>query len=158
MNPAKMNQKISNPSTHSHEQPNALNRTVTLNQTPDPLDRILLTEAPLLPTSGFALSVMDSIRDEASQSESKFSSTISFPWTRILPGAILALSLLAWLIWKSAAAAFSELSTESFQLALPTHLQLTAPMNAVLWLLVALAASLLPMLLIRRIMGRSALL
>ena len=47
----------------------------------DDLDRILSEEEELLPSSGFATSVMDAVRREASAPPS-----IPFPWKRALPG------------------------------------------------------------------------
>ena len=128
-----------------------------LQQT-DPIDRILTSEAPILPTSGFALSVMDSIRAEAAEPARKFSSAIRFPWARVLPGAILALALLVWVLLRNVSALFADLHTTSPQLAQPTNLPLTTPLTTIGWLFLALAASLLPLLLIRKMMGRSALL
>jgi hypothetical protein len=47
----------------------------------DNLDRILLDQETLLPSSGFAVSVMDAIQNDASAPE-----PIPFPWKRALPG------------------------------------------------------------------------
>ena len=58
----------------------------------DELDRILSREEELLPSSGFAVAVMEGVRTEAS------APPIPFPWKRALPGlaaAIVALALLA---------------------------------------------------------------
>jgi hypothetical protein len=52
-----------------------------MNQQPDDLDRILANEQPLLPSSGFAASVMDAIAKEAATP-----APIPFPWKRALPG------------------------------------------------------------------------
>lgn len=48
---------------------------------PEELDRILLEEDALLPSSGFALSVMDAIEEQARQPQA-----IPFPWKQALPG------------------------------------------------------------------------
>ncbi len=124
----------------------------------DTLDNILAAEAPLLPSSGFALSVMDSIRAEASEPARNFSPAIHFPWARILPGAILALALLFWFLFRTATLLQANIHTIVQQPALPASIQLSAPLTTIGWLLVALASSLLPSLLIRKLMGRSALL
>jgi hypothetical protein len=159
MNPETMNQKISNPSTHTHVQPDAQNQSHASGDLGlVSLDHILMNEAPLLPTSGFTLSVMDSIRAEATQPMTKFSSAIQFPWKRILPGAILALVPLTWLLWKSSASFLTELNSSSVSFTLPTQIESSPLVHSAPWLLVALAASLLPLFLIRKIMGRSALL
>lgn len=47
----------------------------------DNLDRILLEQDTLLPSSGFAVSVMDAIQQQAVAPP-----PISFPWKRALPG------------------------------------------------------------------------
>jgi hypothetical protein len=48
---------------------------------PDDLDRILLREAKITPSSGFARSVMAAVRNEATAPP-----PIPFPWKRALPG------------------------------------------------------------------------
>jgi len=47
----------------------------------DPVDRILSREDDILPSSGFVLSVMEAVRQEAATPP-----PIPFPWTRALPG------------------------------------------------------------------------
>jgi hypothetical protein len=49
----------------------------------DDLDRILLTEEPLAPSSGFAAAVMDSVREAAAEPP-----PLPFPWTRFAVGVI----------------------------------------------------------------------
>jgi hypothetical protein len=51
----------------------------------DEIDRILLHEEEILPSSGFAVSVMEAVRREAAAPQ-----PIPFPWKRALPGLILA--------------------------------------------------------------------
>jgi hypothetical protein len=54
----------------------------------DDLDRILSDQEEILPSSGFATSVMDAVRREA------LAPPIAFPWKRALPGlAVLVLAL-----------------------------------------------------------------
>jgi len=48
---------------------------------PDELDRVLLREAEIVPSSGFAGSVMAAVRSEATAPP-----PIPFPWLRALPG------------------------------------------------------------------------
>lgn len=50
-------------------------------QQPDPLDRILREEDSLLPSSGFAASVMDAIHVHAAEP-----APIPFPWKLAVPG------------------------------------------------------------------------
>jgi hypothetical protein len=51
----------------------------------DDLDRILSQEEEILPSSGFAASVMDAVRQESSMP-----APIPFPWKRALPGVVAA--------------------------------------------------------------------
>jgi hypothetical protein len=48
---------------------------------PDEIDRILGSEEPIVPSSGFTASVMETIRSNAVAPE-----PISFPWRRAIPG------------------------------------------------------------------------
>lgn len=57
----------------------------------DDLDRILSEEDDIVPSSGFASSVMDAVRREATASP-----PIPFPWKRALPGVVGAAAGLAW--------------------------------------------------------------
>ena len=52
-----------------------------MTSNPDNLDRILLQQDALLPSSGFAASVMDAIQQQAAVPP-----PIPFPWKRALPG------------------------------------------------------------------------
>jgi hypothetical protein len=52
-----------------------------MTNNPDNLDRILLEQDTLLPSSGFAASVMDAIQQQASAP-----APIPFPWKWALPG------------------------------------------------------------------------
>ena len=51
----------------------------------DDLDRILSRDAGIVPSSGFASSVMDAVRQEASAPPA-----MPFPWKRVLPALIFA--------------------------------------------------------------------
>ena len=55
------------------------------------LDRILATEEDLVPSSGFAASVMDRIREETTAPP-----PIPFPWKRAVPGIVLAAGEFGW--------------------------------------------------------------
>lgn len=50
----------------------------------DDLDRMLSSDGDIVPSSGFANSVMDAVRREAAAPP-----PIPFPWKRVLPGVIL---------------------------------------------------------------------
>ncbi len=52
---------------------------------PDNIDRILSRKDEILPSSGFAVSVMDAVRREAAAPP-----PIPFPWKRALPGLVVA--------------------------------------------------------------------
>jgi hypothetical protein len=56
---------------------------------PDDLDRILASEEPMLPSSGFAASVMEQVRETVSAPP-----PLPFPWKRFLLG-LAAISVLA---------------------------------------------------------------
>jgi hypothetical protein len=55
------------------------------------LDRILANEEELVPSSGFAASVMDRILEEIAAPP-----FTSFPWRRAVPGIVLAVGVLGW--------------------------------------------------------------
>lgn len=55
------------------------------------IDRILSKEDQLIPSSGFAASVMDRIREEAAAPP-----PIPFPWKRAVPGIVLAAGVFGW--------------------------------------------------------------
>lgn len=55
------------------------------------LDRILASEEELIPSSGFAASIMDQIREEAAAPP-----PIPFPWKRAVPGIVLAAGIFGW--------------------------------------------------------------
>ncbi len=56
----------------------------------DEINRILSREDEILPSSGFAVSVMDAVRREAA-----LPPPIPFPWKRALPGLVVAVLALA---------------------------------------------------------------
>ena len=56
-----------------------------IRQDEDEIDRILSREDEILPSSGFAVSVMDAVRREAAAPP-----PIPFPWKRALPGLVAA--------------------------------------------------------------------
>jgi hypothetical protein len=61
----------------------------------DEIDRILSHEEELLPSSGFAASVMDAVRREA------VLPPIPFPWKRAMPGLVAAAVTLVFAGWVS---------------------------------------------------------
>lgn len=69
-----------------------MNKNLT-NRHNNTLDHVLISEEPLIPSSGFAASVMERISDEATHQ----SQPINFPWRRFVPGLLLLCPLLALL-------------------------------------------------------------
>jgi hypothetical protein len=61
---------------------------------PDDLDRILSTDDDIVPASGFAVSVMELVKREASAP-----SPIPFPWVRLAWGIAVMLGLALGLAW-----------------------------------------------------------
>jgi hypothetical protein len=59
----------------------------------DDLDRLLSEKDDIVPSSGFASSVMDAVRREATAPP-----PIPFPWKRALPGVVGAAAGLAWVL------------------------------------------------------------
>jgi hypothetical protein len=55
------------------------------------MDAVLASEEPLIPSSGFLASVMESVRQEAAAPP-----PIPFPWKRALPGILLAAGVFGW--------------------------------------------------------------
>jgi hypothetical protein len=74
---------------HSSQPKNVSSNPVSENLASSNLDRILLERDPLLPSSGFAASVL-----EAVQQQTATRAPIPFPWKRAVPGlAVLFLAL-----------------------------------------------------------------
>jgi hypothetical protein len=57
----------------------------------DVIDRILCSDEPLVPSSGFLSSVMSRVHEEAAAPP-----PIPFPWKRALPGILLLIALFVW--------------------------------------------------------------
>lgn len=55
------------------------------------MDRILVEEEGLIPSSGFLASVMERVETEAAAP-----APIPFPWKRALPGFVFAVAVLVW--------------------------------------------------------------
>ena len=69
--------------------------------TPDDLDRILAAEEPLIPSSGFAASVMERVHEAVSAPP-----PLPFPWRRFLLGLVSASALAGlcgWLVGQTVA-------------------------------------------------------
>ncbi len=114
------------------------------------LDRALLADREaLLPSSGFATSVMAAIDREAFQA-----SPIRFPWKRALPGFAAAALALGLLVFAIVSALRSPAPASSASLAVDARAWL-APMLAhsgeVTWVVAALAVPFLCLLFCRRL-------
>jgi hypothetical protein len=103
------------------------------------MDRILSSNDEILPSSGFAVSVMDAVRREAAAPP-----PIPFPWKRALPGVVAgAIALL--LVLRASISAILRLTRESItpQLAMPSPSGMASLFHggvesALIWTLLAL--------------------
>ena len=116
------------------------------------LDRILATEEQLLPSSGFAASVMDRIREEAAAVP-----PIPFPWKRAIPGIVLAAGVFGWGAVELTRQAVSAMrSAQSLPLHLPASM--LRPVEGIGWVAIALGVSFASWALSRFMIGDSRLL
>ena len=122
------------------------------------IDRILASDEPLIPSSGFLGSVMERVREEAAAPP-----PIPFPWKRAVPGILLIAGIFGWatfeLIRHGLPAAGSLAAVGSASITMP-HLSVAAtqPFEPAGWVALALGTSLLSWLLARSLAGRSGLL
>jgi hypothetical protein len=117
----------------------------------DAIDRILVAEEELIPSSGFLAATMERVREEAARPK-----PIPFPWMRALPGIVLAAAVLGWGGFELARTGVTAARGFSF-----TQAELAAAGRALEpagWVALALVASLLSWLYSRRMAGRSGLL
>jgi hypothetical protein len=123
----------------------------------DRLDRILMHEDELLPSSGFLTGVMDRVREEAAAPP-----PIPVPWRRALPGAVLAVGVFLWALISFAGPAFRALRSLRLDAAsaqpLVAAAGASAPLHTALWLVFALLAGLFGVFLAARLGRRSGLL
>jgi hypothetical protein len=88
----------------------------------DEIDRMLSREEEILPSSGFAASVMDAVRREAAAP-----APIGFPWKRALPGVVLAgltlvfvaVVVVAWIIQLGRGGVSPQLSADWISTSMP---------------------------------------
>lgn len=78
--------------------------------TPDDIDRMLAEDEEVLPSSGFAVSVMEAVRQEATAPP-----LLAFPWRRALPGLFALLVAFAVAIWNGAGALNDPRATAAFE-------------------------------------------
>ena len=113
------------------------------------IDEILGSEPELVPSSGFAASVMESIREEAAAP-----APIPFPWKRAVPGFVIAGGVLGWgavELVRFAGPAFVELKTTQAHVAV--NAAMARPLEQAGWVVAALAVSLLTWMVSRRVAG-----
>lgn len=121
-----------------------------------PIDRMLAGEEELIPTSGFAASVMERIQEEA-----RVPAPMAFPWRRAVPGVVLAAGVFGWGGYEFAGQARAAVSDVVFT-AQHGPADLTAnvsgPIGAAGWVVIALGISLASWMVSRRIAGQTGLL
>jgi hypothetical protein len=115
----------------------------------DPIHRILASEEPIVPSSGFLSAVMECVENEW-----RAPAPIPFPWKRALPGFVLAGGVFGWGGYK-----FIHMCILAVREIAAAPAQLTAaalgPIEQVAWVGMALVVSLLSWMLSRRIVGLS---
>jgi len=118
----------------------------------DAIDRVLASDDPLVPSSGFLSSVMERVREEAIAPQ-----PIPFPWKRAFPGMVLAAGTIGWLIYEFIRTALAREWQIAFKAPLlaPAEMSLLTP---ALWVAFALALSLASWAFSKRLMRRSSLL
>jgi hypothetical protein len=116
------------------------------------IDRVLATEEELIPSSGFMVSVMERVQEEAAVPP-----PIPFPWKRAVPGILLAAGVFGW----------GAVELIRSGVPMPHSIPLTVPNLTVAhvhsvesagWVALALGISLASWLLSRRLAGRGGLL
>ncbi|MGH9562578.1 MAG: hypothetical protein ACRD3S_14085 [Terracidiphilus sp.] len=135
-----------NPTTNRNMDPEGQPQSATAA-----VDRILMAEEKLVPSSGFVAAVMERVRDESAAP-----APIPFPWKRIAPGLVLAAGTIGWGAWQAArfaGPAMRDLAQSSPQIpaAVLPHLEQTA------WVVLALAVSWAGWALSMRLVRRSGL-
>jgi hypothetical protein len=116
------------------------------------LGRILATEEELIPSSGFAASVMERIREETAAPR-----PIPFPWKQAVPGIVLAVGVFGWGGVELTRRAISGAhNAPSISLHFPVSM--LRPFEGMGWVAIALGASLASWLVSRFMIADSRLL
>jgi hypothetical protein len=115
------------------------------------VDGILASEGKLAPSSGFVVSVMERVRQEATAPE-----PIPFPWRRALPGMIVVAAALVWCAVLLVRMGIAEAKTQVLITLHPAAL-MTPRIESAGWLAAALGVSLLSWLVARRMVGSDGL-
>lgn len=113
------------------------------------IDEILGAEPELVPSSGFAASVMERIRHETAAPP-----PIPFPWKRAVPGFVVAGGVLGWGAVEAvrfAGLALAELRHTQAQVTV--NAALARPLEQAAWVVAALAVPLITWMISRRFAG-----
>jgi hypothetical protein len=113
------------------------------------MDEILGSEPELVPSSGFAASVMERVLEEASAPP-----PIPFPWRRAVPGIVVAAGVFGWSaveLVRFARPALVELRTTQAHVAV--NAAMVGPLEQAGWVVAALAVSLITWVVSRRVAG-----
>lgn len=116
------------------------------------IHRILASEEPILPSSGFLAAVMERVEEE-----SRAPAPIPFPWKRAVPGVLLVLVVFGWGAYELVRAGISSLHNLATAQP-PLASAITHPLQQVTWVALALLVSLASWILSRRLSGQSGLL
>jgi hypothetical protein len=128
--------------------PNNENEMTHTNE-PDPIHRILASEGPILPSSGFLASVMERVKEE-----SQVPAPIPFPWKRTIPGFALATGLFGWATYEFIREGIPSLRDLALAQS-PLPPSVIHPLEQAAWVALALAVSLFSWKLSRRLSGQS---
>lgn len=120
------------------------------------IDRALVENDPLVPSSGFLSAVMERVQEESIAPK-----PIPFPWKRAMPGLALVAGTLVWLVYETIRMALAGALSIGFRASssaihLPAHT--LQALNSVLWIGVAAAISLTSWGMARRLARRASLL
>jgi hypothetical protein len=111
------------------------------------IDEILGSEPELVPSSGFAASVMERIREEAAAPL-----PIPFPWKRAVPGMVVAAGVFGWgavELVRFAGPALDELRRTQIHVAV--NAAVARPLEQACWVVAALAVPLITWMISRRV-------
>jgi hypothetical protein len=121
----------------------------------DHIDRILAPDDPLVPSSGFVESVMERVREEAITPR-----PIPFPWKRAIPGMVLVVGTIGWLVCDFIRMALAGTISGDWtrSMAIP-HIPAAAQqtLTPAFWIALALALSVGSWAFSRRLIRRSSL-
>ena len=117
----------------------------------DNIDRALVCEDPIVPSSGFADAVMARVMEASAAPQ-----PIPFPWMRALPGIALAVGVLGW--GAIHLARFFLAAAREIDWSGTVQLSAGLPVQRAGWIALALVISLLCWLYSRRLAGQSGML